>query len=94
MDAKIEVNRTAILRIAARHGAGNVRLFGSRARNSARPDSDADFLVDLVGEPSPWFPGGLIADVQNLLNCPVDVGLQSELHPLVREQVLREAQPL
>src|SRR5947207_4487379 len=94
MDPMIHTNRSAILRIAASHGAGNVRVFGSRARGDARADSDADFLVDVVGPLTPWWPGGLITDLQKLLGCPVDVGMEKELHPLIRERVLREAKAL
>lgn len=55
--------REEVLRVAARHGAGNVFVFGSVARREEGPDSDVDLLVDVVGEPSPWFPGGLVADL-------------------------------
>lgn len=94
MDRLIEANRERIRAVAARHGAGNVRVFGSRARDDARSDSDADFLFDIVGKTTPWFPGGLIADLQSLLGCPVDVGQVSELHPLIRDKVLAEAKQL
>lgn len=43
--------------IAAKHGAGNVRVFGSVTRGEARPDSDVDLLIDIVGPTTPWFPG-------------------------------------
>jgi predicted nucleotidyltransferase len=94
MDPLIEQYRDQILQIAARHGAGNVRVFGSRVRGDAGPDSDADFLFDIVGTTTPWFPGGLINDLSDLLGIPVDVGMPSELHPLVRDRVLSEAKPL
>lgn len=94
MDKFISNRRADILRIAAKHGAGNVRVFGSRARGDATTDSDVDLLVDVVGETSPWFPGGLIADLENLLGCSVDVGSERELHPEIRERVLREARSL
>lgn len=94
MDPLISRHRQEIVQIAARHGAGNVRLFGSRVRGTAGPDSDADFLIDIVGPTTSWFPGGLVHDLGVLLGCPVDVGLESELHPLVRDQVLSEASPL
>ena len=94
MDPVIEKHRADIVRIAANHGAGNVRVFGSRARGEARDGSDVDLLVDVVGPLTPWWPGGLIADLQNLLGYTVDVGLEKELHPLIRDRVLREAKPL
>jgi predicted nucleotidyltransferase len=43
----IEQNREEILRIAARHGARNVRVFGSVARGEDRFDSDVDLLVEM-----------------------------------------------
>jgi predicted nucleotidyltransferase len=91
MDKLIKQNRAAIRKIAATHGAANVRVFGSRAREEARRGSDADFLVDIVGPLTPWWPGGLIADLQDLLHCPVDVGTAKELDPVIRRKVLKEA---
>ena len=38
--------RDQILRLAARHGATTVRVFGSVRRGEARPDSDLDFLLN------------------------------------------------
>ncbi|HYP19755.1 MAG TPA: nucleotidyltransferase domain-containing protein, partial [Chloroflexia bacterium] len=43
----LEAKREEILEIAARHGAHNVRIFGSVARGEATPESDLDFLVEL-----------------------------------------------
>ena len=94
MDPLIEKNREEIIRIALRHGAGNVRVFGSRARGDAEEGSDADFLVDIVGPLTPWWPGGLISDLSKLLGCPVDVGMVSEIPKSIREHVLQEAKPL
>lgn len=86
--------REEILRISARHGAHNVRIFGSVARGEARPDSDVDFLVDMGPEHTPWFPGGLLMDLQDLLGCKVDILTEDALHWYIRERVLDEAVPL
>ncbi|HEX4054459.1 MAG TPA: nucleotidyltransferase domain-containing protein [Tepidisphaeraceae bacterium] len=91
MDQLIEQNRSAILRIAAAHGAGNVRVFGSMARGEARPDSDVDFLIDIVGPLTPWFPGGLMSDLENLLGRRIDVATEGELDELIRDDALKEA---
>jgi predicted nucleotidyltransferase len=60
--------------IAAKHGAGNVRVFGSVARGEARADSDVDLLIDIVGPTTPWFPVGLLNDLEALLGKRVDLG--------------------
>jgi predicted nucleotidyltransferase len=86
--------REDILRMAARHGAGNVRLFGSVARGEETPESDVDLLIDVTGETTPWFPGSLVADLEQLLKRPVQVVIRRSLSPLIREAVLREAVPL
>ena len=92
--AAILEHREEILRIAARHGATNVRVFGSVARGTAGPESDLDLLIDVGPKTSPWFPGGLIADLEDLLGCPVDVATESSLHRRIRDRVLAEARPL
>ena len=86
--------RDEILRIAAAHGATNVRVFGSVARGTAGPDSDLDLLIDVGPVHSPWFPGGLVADLEDLLGCRVDVVTEPGLHRRIRERVLAEARPL
>jgi uncharacterized protein len=58
--------RDEILRIAARHGAYNVRIFGSMARGDAGPASEVDLLVDVRSDHSAFFPGGLVADLEDL----------------------------
>jgi uncharacterized protein len=90
----IHERRDEVLRVAARHGAGNVRLFGSAARGEDTPDSDIDLLVDVTGATTPWFPGSLTADLEELLGKRVQVVIQRSLSPLIREAVLREAVPL
>ena len=94
VDGLIAANREEILRIAAKHGAYNVRVFGSRARGEAKLDSDVDLLVDVGPEPTPFFPGGLIADLEELLGRRVDVATPSSLHWYIRERVLSDAVPL
>ena len=83
--------RSEILEIAARHGAVNLRLFGSAARGEAGPDSDVDLLIDVREPVSPWFPGGLIADLEELLGRRVDVVEEAALRPILRPYVLRDA---
>ncbi len=86
--------RAAILAIAARHGVKNIRVFGSFARGEARGDSDLDLLIDAGSQTTSWFPGGLLADLEDELGRRVDLAEEQGLHPLIRNQVLGEAIPL
>ncbi|HEX2095372.1 MAG TPA: nucleotidyltransferase family protein [Longimicrobiaceae bacterium] len=86
--------RDEIRRIAEKHGAYNVRIFGSVARGEAGPDSDVDLLINERESTSSWFPGGLVLDLEELLGCRVDVVTEEALRPEVRSHVLREAKPL
>lgn len=86
--------RSEILSLAAKHGARNVRVFGSVARGEARPDSDVDFLVDLDAGRTLLDLGGLLMDLRRLLDRSVDVVTEPGLRERIRDQVLREAVPL
>jgi uncharacterized protein len=90
----LKEKREAILRTASKHGARNVRVFGSVARGEARPDSDVDLLVEVGPDRTSFFPGGLIADLEELLGKKVQVVTQEGLHWYIRDRVLEEAVPL
>jgi len=90
----LKAKREEILRIAARHGARNVRLFGSVARGEADAKSDVDVLVDMEPGRSLLDMGGLLMDLQDLLGCRVDVVSERGLRERIRERVLQEAIPL
>lgn len=90
----LSTKRSEILQVARRHGVTRVRVFGSMARGDARPDSDVDLLVDVGPNPSPWFPGGLVADLEALLHRRVQIVTERGLDALLRERVLAEAVPL
>lgn len=94
IDELLKEKREEILAIAAKHGAYNVRIFGSVARGEARPDSDVDFLVDVGANRSPWFPAGLMLDLQDLLQRKVDIATENSFHWLISDRVLKEAVPL
>jgi len=90
----IDANRDEIKRIAAEHGAYNVRVFGSVARREARAESDIDLLIDAGPHTSSWFPAGLVVDLEDLLGRRVEVVTERALNPLLRPFVLRDAVPL
>lgn len=87
--------RNDILRIAAEHGASNVRVFGSVARGDDTETSDIDLLVDQDWTKlSAWGGMGLVIALEDLLGHKVDIATVEELKPRIRERVLREAIPL
>lgn len=86
--------RADILAIASRHGASNLRVFGSVARGDAGPESDVDFLVDFEPGVSLLDHAGLLGDLQDYLQCKVDVGAARALKPRIRDRVLADALPL
>ncbi len=94
IDDLLKEKRGEILRIAAKHGAHNVRIFGSVARGEARPDSDLDFLVDIETGRSLLDMGGLLMELRELLGRDVDVATAHGLMARIRERVLEEAVPL
>jgi len=93
-DVTVRSRRDEILRLAAKHGARNVRVFGSVARGQAGPDSDLDLLVDLDPGRSLLDLGGLLMELQDLLGRRVDVVTEVGLRQRIRDRVLREAVPL
>lgn len=91
---ELKEKRQDILRIAAQHGAYNVRIFGSVLHGEAGPDSDVDFLVEMEPDRSLFDLGGLLMDLQALLGREVDVVTEKALHWYIRDRVIQEAQPL
>jgi hypothetical protein len=90
----VQTKREQILRLARRHGVTRVRVFGSMARGDAGPQSDVDLLIEVGGDTSPWVPGGLIAELEELLGRRVQVVTERGLDELLRDRVLEEAVPL
>ena len=91
---QIKKKRKAIQQIAAKHGARNIRIFGSIARGEADEKSDVDFLVDMEAGRSLLDMDGLLMDLRVLLGRDVDVVTERGLKHRIRERVLKEAVPL
>lgn len=95
IDDIIGDKRDQILRVAAEHGAENVRVFGSVARGEATAESDIDLLVDQDwNRLSGWGGMDLVVALEALLGRKVDVATEEELKPRIRARVLNEAVPL
>lgn len=91
---RLRRRRKAIIEIAARRRASNVRVFGSVARGDDTPTSDIDLLVDLDGGVGLLTLGELEHELSDLLGARVDVVPATMLKPDVRDEVLSEAIPL
>jgi predicted nucleotidyltransferase len=87
----LEDHRAQIQEIAARHGARNVRVFGSLARGSGTADSDLDLLISLEKGRSLLDLVALKQELEDVLGCAVDVVTDRSLSPHLRPHVLREA---
>ncbi len=90
----LESKRADIFRIAAQHGARNVRIFGSVARGDEGPGSDLDFLVEFDQGRSVLDLAAFWQDLENLLKRRVEVAEPEGLHWYIRDKVLKEAVPL
>ncbi len=86
--------REAILSLAARHGAREVRLIGSFARGEARPDSDVDLLVSWDEGTSLLDQAALMLELEELLGRKVDIASDGWVRASIRESVYRDAIPL
>jgi uncharacterized protein len=88
---EVRRHRQAILAAAARRGASELRIFGSVATGTATAGSDVDVVARFGPDRSLLDLGGLKADLEDLLGCPVDVLSEEGLRPEFRDAVLRQA---
>ncbi len=86
--------REEVLRVAAQHGAYNVRVFGSVARGETSPESDVDLLVSMKSGKTLLDFIALWQDLEQILDCKVDVISEGGVSPYLRERILAEAVPL
>lgn len=80
-----------MLALAAQHGAANVRVFGSVARNEASDESDVDVLVAFPKEKSIFELVALWLDLQDLLGREVSLVTDSMLRDRFQANVLQDA---
>lgn len=90
----LQQRREQVLGLAERRGIGNIRVFGSLAREEADNSSDLDLLVDLAPGRGLVALGGFAEELASLLGMRVDVATVPELKPRIRDLVLAEAVPL
>jgi predicted nucleotidyltransferase len=94
LEELLKDKREAILSIAAKRGAHNVRVFGSAARGEAREDSDIDLIVEFEQGRSLLDHAALVLDLEEILERKVDIVTENGLYWLLRRRILKEARPL
>jgi predicted nucleotidyltransferase len=87
-------HRQKILELAARHGARNVRVFGSTVRGDAGPQSDIDLLVDVEQGRTLLDLIAFEQELEEMLGCSVQVLTDAGLSPYLQERILAEAAAL
>jgi predicted nucleotidyltransferase len=92
--AEVRARRERVLALAARHGASNLRVFGSVARGEADGASDLDPPVDLEPGRSLVDLGALLMELEALLGVRVDLVTEAGLRPAIRARVMQDAAPL
>ncbi len=90
----LKKQRNEIFQIAKLYGAHNIRVFGSVNKESDKPGSDVDFLVDLEKDRSLLDLAGMVYDLQQLLGRKVDVVTENGLHWYIKDKIISEAEPL
>ena len=90
----LKKKRNAVMALAAKHGAKNLRIFGSTARGESGPESDIDLLVKMENDRSLLDLSALRLDLVDLLGVKVDVVSEDGLYWLLRRRILKEARPL
>ena len=88
---QLRQRRTDILAIADKYGATNLRIFGSVARGDDRPDSDIDILIDQENRWSLFEHVGMMQDLEDLLECKVDVAVAKGLRKRFYDRIIPEA---
>jgi uncharacterized protein len=92
--AEVRARKPEILRIAARRGVKNIRVFGSVSRGDTTPVSDVDFLVEMEARHGLFDLSGFRLDMEDLLGCRVDVATPGAIDARMKERIYADAKPL
>ena len=91
---RVRRRRQDLIAAAAAYGVTNLRVFGSVARGTDRPDSDLDLLADLPPDMGLFDLGRVQAELEAIVGSQVDLVPASDLKPGVRARADRDLVPL
>lgn len=94
LDPLVSKHRVALRFAARKNGLSRIWLFGSRARNEAKPTSDVDIMYQTKTGSTMWEVAGFMADAQDILGTKVELVDIDALKSPVRERILPEARPI
>lgn len=94
LESLLRAKRAYLIEAAQRHGAKNLRVFGSVARGEEAESSDLDLLVDIGERTSLLDLVKLQLEIEDALGVPVDVVTAEDLPANIRGQVVSDARPI
>ena len=103
MPLALDIDRQALAELCRRYHVAKLELFGSRAKGTARPDSDVDLLVTFEeGQtPSLLAPNGYMAfmdALEGLFACRIDLVtravIEADPNEYFRNSALRKTEVL
>ncbi len=93
--ARLSADTERLRELCERYGVARLEVFGSVSRGEATAESDIDLLYELKQDARLGFRFFDFEDeLRQLFGRPVDLVARSSVNKYIREQVLRDAQPL
>ncbi len=90
MSNQIDDVKAIIVDILKKHDVTHASLFGSIVRGKRSEDSDIDLLIQFEGKKSLLDLSRLKLELQEVLQCEVDLLTYNSINPLLKEQILNE----
>ena len=99
MPLALDIDRERLAELCRRYHVAKLELFGSRAKGTARPDSDVDLLVTFEPGKTPGLAFiDLAEELESLFGCHVDLltrdGVESDFNSHRRRSILATVEPL
>ena len=99
MPLDLDIDQERLAALCRHYHVAKLELFGSRAKGTARPDSDVDLLVTFEEGQTPGLGFfSLALDLESLLGHPVDLFTRSSIehspNHIKRQSILGVTEPL